>query len=102
MSALALLALTGLGIYAIRASFVLAGDRVRLRPGARAALDHARAPLLGALLAGVVTQQPGAAGPVDPAALAVVAVAALAARRGGTAGAVLAGLVVIAAIGSLG
>lgn len=101
MSTLALLALTGLGIYALRASFLVAGDRVRLGPGARAALNHARAPLLGALLANVVVQRPSVAGLVDPGALAVVAVAALAARARGTAAAVLAGLVAIAALGAL-
>lgn len=102
VSVLALLALTGLGIYALRASFLVAGGRVRLGPGARAALHHARAPLLGALLAGVVTAHAGAAGAVDPAAATVVAAAALAARRGGTAAAVLAGLVAIAALGTWG
>ncbi len=101
MSMMALLAATGLGIYALRASFLVAGRRVRLGPGTRAALDHARAPLLGALLANLVAQHPGAGGLVDPAAVAVVAVAALAARAGGTAAAVVAGLVVIAALGLL-
>jgi branched-subunit amino acid transport protein len=101
VTGVAWLALTGLGIYALRASFLLAGDRVRLGPGARRALDHARAPLLGALLASVLTQRPDLAGLVDPMAAAVVAVAALAARKGGTAAAVLAGLVAIAALGAL-
>ncbi|MFP5451969.1 MAG: hypothetical protein ACLGG9_09505 [Thermoleophilia bacterium] len=101
MSGLLLLAVAGLGIYAIRASFVVAGERVRLGPGTRAALGHARAPLVAALLTGLIAQRPAAGLPVDPVAVAVVAVAALAVRRGGTASAVLAGLATIAALGTL-
>lgn len=101
MSGLLLLVAAGAGIYAIRASFVLAGGRVPLGPRARAALGQARAPLVAALLAGLLTQQPAAGLPVDPVALAVAGVAALAARRAGTAGAVAAGLAMIAVLGAL-
>jgi branched-subunit amino acid transport protein len=96
-----MLALAGLGIYAIRASFLLSAGHVRLGPASRRVLGHARVALLGALLAGVVTRQPTAAGLVDPTALAVVAVAALATRRAGTAAAVPAGLIAIVALGWL-
>lgn len=101
MSGLLLLVAAGAGIYAIRASFVLAGERALLGARARAALGHARAPLVAALLAGLLTQHPGAGLPVDPVALAVAGAAAPAARRGGTAGAVAAGLATIAALGAL-
>ena len=101
MSGIGMLALAGLGIYAIRASFVVAGHRVRLGGRARRALDHGRVALLGALLADLMTRQPGVHWLVDPTAAVVVATAALAARRGGTAAAVLGGLAAIVAIGSL-
>jgi branched-subunit amino acid transport protein len=96
-----MLALAGLGIYGIRASFLLSAGRVRLGPACRRALGHARVALLGALLADVLTRQPSAAGLLDPTALVVVVVAALAARRAGPAAAVPAGLIAIVALGLL-
>ncbi len=100
MNGLAMLALTGVGIYAIRASFLLAGGRVRLGGHTRRALENARPALLAALVAGAV-MPPGAGWSPDLRAVAVVAVAALVARRGGTAAAVPAGLAAIVALGLL-
>lgn len=95
MSGLVILLVTGVALYAQRASFIVPSGRWVMPARWEAVLVHARPAVLGALLASVLVDRGGAP---DLGALAVAAVAFAAAGRLGFLGTTVVG---IAAIGAL-
>lgn len=92
--------LAAVGIYGIRAFFLVTAGRFALPPRVEALLQHTRPAVFGALLAGGVVDAAPPSMP-DPTGLAVLAVVALAARRGTMTHMVIAGMATIAAVGML-
>ncbi|HEX6311560.1 MAG TPA: AzlD domain-containing protein [Acidimicrobiia bacterium] len=79
MSGLALLAVTGVLLYGLRASFIVPAGRLTIPAGLERLLEHARPAVLAALLVSVIVGGPGTG--FDPAAVVVAAVAMVAASR---------------------
>jgi branched-subunit amino acid transport protein len=77
---IALVALAAIGIFALRASFLVTADRFQLPTSWKAALPHARPAVLGSLLMSIVAGGGFTSSP-DITALVVVGVAALASTR---------------------
>ena len=97
---IALVALAAIGIFALRASFLVTADRFQLPASWSAALSHARPAVLGSLLVSIVAGG-GLTSSPDITALVVVGVAALAGTRLDMARTVGVGLVAIALAGWL-
>jgi branched-subunit amino acid transport protein len=97
---IALVALAAIGIFALRASFLVTAGRFELPASWSAALSHARPAVLGSLLASIVAGG-GLTSSPDVTALVVVCVAALASTRLDMSGTVGVGLVAIAFAGWL-
>jgi branched-subunit amino acid transport protein len=98
---IALVVLTALGIFALRASFIVGSERLVLPPRLAAALSHTRPAVFGALL---VSATVGGGHPAlpDGVTIVVLGVTALVARRHSMGPTVLAGIAAIAAIGLIG
>ena len=77
---IALVALAAIGIFALRASFVVTAGRFELPASWNAALSHARPAVLGSLLVSIVAGGGHSSSP-DITALVVVGLAALASTR---------------------
>ncbi len=99
MTSALLIALTGVSIYALRASFVVAAGRIELPDTIRRALGFGPPAVLAALLASlVVADSPRSP---DPRALAVTVVALAVSRRASMVPTIGAGFVTLVLIGSL-